>query len=113
MWSIQNITRIALMQLGVVIASILISGIYHKWSLMTEPHGFMPPYQNWWYQHGGFGFGFPIIWCLVSLYLYSRDEVADSTKLVVFWLGVLAVIVQTVAVVNSILNLFMPGFHIL
>jgi hypothetical protein len=113
MWSIQNITRVALMQVGVVIASIFVGALYHKWSSMSDPPGPMPPYQIWWYQHGIFGFGLPICWVVVSLYLYSQGEVADSTKLLTFWLGVFTVVILAMLVVNSVLHLFMPDFHIM
>src|ERR1700744_4676857 len=106
MWSILNITRVALMQVGVVIASILVGGVYHKWSSLAEMY--MPPYENWWYQYGVFGFVFPIVWVVYAIHLYGKDEVSDPAKIFVFLLGIFAVVAMTVQIVSSILKLFMP-----
>jgi hypothetical protein len=99
------------MQVGVVIANILIGAVYHKWNSMSEPPGPMPPYQNWWYQYGLLGFGLPICWVVLSLHLYSQDEVADSTKLLTFWLGIFAVVILAILAVQSVVNLFMPDIR--
>ncbi len=101
------------MQVGVVIASILVSALYHKFSSMSEPPSLMPPYQNWWYEHGIFGFGLPIGWVLFSVYLYSRDEVADSAKLLTFLFGIFAAGILTILVVNSVLHLFVPDVRMI
>jgi hypothetical protein len=100
------------MQVGVVIASILVGGVYHKWSSMSEPPGPLPAYQSWWYQHGIFGLGLPICWVVLSVYLYGKDGIEESTKLLTFLFGVFAVVALAVLVVDSKLNLFMPDFHI-
>ena len=110
MWTIQNIVRVALMQVGVVIASILVGGVCHKWSSVFEVA--MLPYPNWWYQYGFFGFALPIIWVVSSLHLYHKDDTSDSAKFLIFWLGVLAAIVLTILAVDSVLRLFMPDIHL-
>ena len=109
MWSIQNITRIALMQVGVVIANILASGVYHKWKSISDP---MPAYPDWWYQHGIWGFGLPICWVVLSVYLYNQDEIDESFKLLIFWLGVFAVIALAVLAINYLIIGVMPDVHL-
>jgi hypothetical protein len=111
MWSTLNIVRVALMQVGAVIASILVGGVYHKFSSTSEPLGNMPPYQSWWYHYGGFGFCLPIVWVAISLYVYSHDDISEHTKFFVFWSGVLAFVALAVMVVISLVSLFMPNIR--
>jgi hypothetical protein len=89
------------MQVGAVIASILVSGLYHKFSSLSQPPTQMPPYQNWWYQYGIFGFGLPIVWAAFSLYLCNHNDVSDSIKFFVFWLGFLSFVVLAVLMMIS------------
>ncbi len=104
MWTIQNIVRVALMQVGVVIASILVGGIYHKWSPLSQQPA--PPSQVWWYEHGGFAFALPLIWVVCALYLQRQDTVSDLIKFLTFWLGVLAVVILAFQAVNGLLHIF-------
>jgi hypothetical protein len=103
MWSLQNIVRVALMQVGVVVASVLIAGICHKFAVSYDPPVNLGPYPNWWYHHSLMGFCLPIVWTACALFLYTQDNISDFIKLAVYWLGVIAAVVLACL---SVLSLF-------
>ena len=96
------------MQLGAVIVSILVGSLYHKFSTTSELLVKMTPYQSWWYNYGGYGFGIPIIWVIIALYVYSQEGISDSVKFLVFWSGVLEFIALAVIAFISLVRLFLP-----
>ncbi len=111
MWTIQNIVRVALMQVGVVITSILVGGIYHKWSSLSQPPLAIPPSQVWWYEHGGFGFALPLIWVVCALYLHRQETGSDVLKFLTFWLGVFAVVILAFQAISAIFDIFRPDLR--
>ena len=111
MWSTQNIARVALMQVGSVMACIIVGAIYHRYGQTEGMHGFLPACINCWYHYGVFGFGLPIIWTACALYLCSHDNVSEFSRLFVCWLGVFVVIALASLVVISLLLPFMPVVH--
>ena len=96
------------MQLGSVMACIIIGAICHKYGQTEGMRGFLPACINWFYHYGLFGFGFPIIWSACALYLCSRENVSEFSRLFVCWLGVFVVIALAALVVVSLLLPFMP-----
>jgi uncharacterized membrane protein len=90
MGSIQNIVRVALLQIGVIVAGVLGAGICHKISSLTERP--MPVLPSVLYSYGAFGFIIPIVWVILALIICSREDASDTTKALIFWLGVLMVV---------------------
>ena len=87
MFSIRNTVIVALMQIGVIVAGVLAAGIWHKIWLSGGIK--MPAPAALLYHYGEFGFAIPVVWAAFSLILMRRPEVADQTKALAFWFGVL------------------------
>jgi hypothetical protein len=97
MGSVQNIVRVALMQIGVIVAGILGAGICHKIHSITEQP--MPHPASALYEHGVYGFFIPILWAGLTLSICSRDHVSDAAKALTFWSGVILLIALAIFVV--------------
>ena len=106
MGSIHNIVRVALTQIGVIVAGILGAGLSHKISLITGRP--MPFLSQILYSYGIFGFIIPIVWGTTTLIVRHRNEISDITKELLFWLGVLLLIALAVFVVVVDVRGLMP-----
>ena len=86
------------MQVGVIVAGVLASGIWHKFAT-NGVH--LPNPVTFLYSHGTDGFAVPIIWLVSALSLYSQEEVSDELKDFAFWGGVMLLIGLVVFVVYA------------
>ena len=108
MFTIYNATLVAVMQVGVIVAGVLASGLWHKAStsnglIIPNPVAFL-------YSYGIDGFVIPLAWISFALLLRSRPEVSDEIKSLAFWLGVLVLIALVVFVIYANVS---PFFRIM
>ncbi|MEI6076761.1 MAG: hypothetical protein WCS94_14360 [Verrucomicrobiota bacterium] len=108
MFTVRNATLVAIMQLGVIVAGVLASGLWHKVAASTglavpNPVGFL-------YSYGIGGFFIPLGWIAFALWIRSRPEVADEIKTLSFWLGVFVLIVLLIFVIYANVS---PFFRIM
>ena len=90
MFTIYNATLVAVMQVGVIVAGVLASGLWHKFA--TDSRMDMPFPASLIYHYGTIGFAIPFIWITCALVLRSRDKVSDDIKRLAFWFGVLILV---------------------
>ncbi len=76
---------------------VLGAGICHKISTLNEePMQFYPSIL---YGYGCYGFIIPIIWAILALSIWCREDASDTIKALVFWIGVLVLVVLAFLVV--------------
>lgn len=90
MFTVYNATLVAVMQVGVIVAGVLASGLWHKFATVNRME--MPFPASLIYHYGIVGFAIPIIWIICALLLRGRENVSDETKSLAFWFGVLILI---------------------
>lgn len=90
MFSIYNTTLVALMQTGVVVAGVLASGLWHRF---TNGNGLpMPPLAGLLYNYGQTGLLIPLAWLIPALLLRRSSSVPDGVKSLAFILGIVLLI---------------------
>jgi hypothetical protein len=96
MVSIRNIVVLALMQVGVIVAGVLTAGVCHK---MAVSNGTTMPFLTLMlYQFSVTGLLIPLAWVTGTVVIQLRANVGDGIKLLMFWLGILLLIVLTIFV---------------
>ena len=91
MFSTKNAVLVAIMQIGVIVAGVLAAGLVFKaWTAMNAP---LPLPAAILVNYGVLGFAIPLVWIFLALLLRGRPEVSDDLKNLVFWLGVLVLLV--------------------
>jgi hypothetical protein len=90
MFTIYNATLVAVMQVGVIVAGVLASGLWHKFT--TESRMDMPFPASLIYLYGTIGFAIPLVWITCALLLLSRDKTSDEIKRLGFLVGVLILV---------------------
>jgi hypothetical protein len=90
MFTVYNATLVAVMQVGVIVAGVLASGLWHKFA--TDSRMEMPFPASLIYHYGTVGFVIPFIWIICALLLRGREKVSDEIKSLAFWFGVLILI---------------------
>jgi len=108
MFTVRNATLVAIMQVGVIVAGVLASGLWHKFA--TESRMEMPFPASLIYYYGAIGFAIPFIWIICVLALRSRDTIPDEIKSLSFWLGVLVLIALVILVIYANVS---PCFRIM
>ena len=108
MFTVRNATLVAIMQVGVIVAGVLASGLWHKVS--TSDGLFIPYPVVFLYSYGTYGFAIPLVWISFAMLLHNRQEVSDDIKSLVFWLGVFVLIALGVFVVYANVS---PCFRIM
>jgi hypothetical protein len=83
----------------VIVAGVLAAGLWHK--AWLDPYLSMPFPAAMLYSYGIVGFSIPLTWSILTLVLLRRPEVLDETKDLMFWLGVLMLVVLVVFVVYA------------
>lgn len=94
MASIRNIVVVAIMQVGVIVAGVLAAGICHK--VFTADNLPVPLPALLLYAHGFMGFLIPMAWSIVTVMLFLRPNVSDDVRTLMFWLGVLVLVVMVI-----------------
>ncbi len=90
MFSILNATRLAVMQVGVIVVGVLASGL---WRRVTITDGLaMPAPAGLLYRYGVAGLLIPLGWLLFALLLRRSSSVPDGVKALAFILGIVMVI---------------------
>ncbi len=107
MFTIYNATLVAVMQVGVIVAGVLASGLWHK--LSTGSGAAMPFAAGLLYNYGMVGFALPLAWLTVALLLRRSPNVSDDVKGLAFGLGVLLLIALAIFVIYADVS---PVFHI-
>ena len=78
------------MQVGVIVAGVLASGFWHKFS--TSSNMAMPFPASMLFNYGIVGFAIPLVWIIFTLLLRGRSEVSDDIKSLAFWFGIFVLI---------------------
>jgi hypothetical protein len=99
MFTVRNATLVAIMQVGVIVAGVLASGLWHKFA--TDSHMAMPFPASLIYYYGTIGFAIPFIWIICALLLRGSDKVSDEIKSLAFWLGVLVLFALVIFVIYA------------
>jgi hypothetical protein len=90
MFTIRNTVRVAIMQVGVLVAGILASGLGHRLSVVN---GILLPWPAvLLYQYGVLGLAIPLGWTAAALVLRRRPEISDGVKALVLLSGILLVV---------------------
>lgn len=93
MASIRNTVIVAILQVGVVVAGVLAAGICHRvWVSRDWPP---PPLIALLYYHGVAGMLIPLAWITGAAMLHTRSGVSDDVRTLMFWVGVLVLVVLT------------------
>jgi hypothetical protein len=108
MFSILNLARLAVMQVGVIVVGVLASGLWHRLSIsngmaMPLPAGLL-------YNYGVAGLLIPLAWLLVALLLRRSSAIPDGVKALAFILGIAMLLGLVVFVIYA--DVF-PVFHIM
>ena len=90
MFTIGNATLVAIMQIGLIVAGVLASGLWHKFAIDSQME--MPFPASVLFNYGTIGFVIPLTWIVCALFLRSRNEVSDDVKRLAFGLGILVLI---------------------
>jgi hypothetical protein len=99
MFSVGNATLVAIMQVGVIVAGILASGLWHKAS--TSCGLFLPLPAMLVYKYGFIGFAIPILWLAVVLPIQTSAKASEELKTSAFWFGVLILISLTIFMIYA------------
>jgi len=78
------------MQVGVIVAGVLAAGVCHRvWTGRDWP---VPPLVALLYNYGIAGLLIPLAWAAGAVVLQIRAGVSEDVRVLMFWLGVLALI---------------------
>jgi hypothetical protein len=86
MFTIYNATLVALMQVGVIVAGVLASGLWHKFA--ESDNVVIPNLVGWIYSYGTVGFFIPLAWITFAMLVRRSRKISDELKSLTFWLGV-------------------------
>ncbi len=108
MFDIRNATLVAIMQVGVIVAGVLASGLWHKFSIDSGMP--MPFPAALLFNYGLVGFAIPLTWITLALLLRNSPVVSDDIKELAFWFGVLVLIALAIFVIYADVS---PCFRIM
>jgi hypothetical protein len=106
MFSIYNAILVAVMQVGVIVAGVLASGLWHRASINNGLA--MPPAAGLLYRYGVAGFLIPLAWLIFALVVRRSRAVSDDMKSLAFGLGIAVLIALGVFVIYADV---VPVFH--
>jgi hypothetical protein len=96
MGSIRNTVVVAIMQVGVIVAGVLAAGVCHRvWTSRDWP---LPALVGLLYHFGFMGLLIPLAWAAGAAVLQTRAGVSEDVRVLMFWLGVLVLVVLVVFV---------------
>lgn len=108
MFTIYNATLVAVMQVGVIVAGVLASGLWHKFA--TSSGMAMPTPAGLLYSYGMVGFLIPFAWLTLALLLRRSPVVSDDVKGLSFGFGILVLIALALFVIYADVS---PVFRIM
>ena len=108
MFTIYNATLVAVMQVGVIVAGVLASGLWHKFA--TTSNMAMPFPAGLLYSYGMVGFLIPFAWLTFALLLRRSPVVSDDVKGLGFGLGIFVLIALAIFVLYADVS---PVFRIM
>jgi hypothetical protein len=108
MFTIYNATLVAIIQVGVIVAGVLASGLWHKASIdsglaMPLPAGLL-------YSYGMIGFAVPLTWLALAMLVRRSPSISDEAKGLAFGFGVLVLIALVIFVIYANVS---PFFRIM
>jgi hypothetical protein len=86
MFSILNSTRLAVMQVGVIVIGVLASGLWRRAAIGNGT--VMPPAAGLLYHYGVAGLLVPLAWLIVALLVLRSPAIRDGVKALAFILGI-------------------------
>ncbi|HEX3626986.1 MAG TPA: hypothetical protein VH280_16370 [Verrucomicrobiae bacterium] len=99
MSSIRNTVVVALLQVGVIVAAVLAAGVCHR---VWLSRGWVSPILVMlFYNYGVAGLLIPLTWAAGAVALQIRPGVSEDVRILMFWLGVLILIVLVVLAVYA------------
>lgn len=107
MYSIRNAVRVAMMQVAVIVAGVLASGLWHRAAIAEGV--IIPASTVFLFNFGVIGFAIPLIWCSCSLVLAGNPSVSEEARSLMFWFGVLLLSALVCFVLYADIS---PFFHI-
>lgn len=108
MFSIYNATVVAVIQVGVIVAGVLASGLWHRASISNGVA--MPPPAGFLYNYGLAALAIPLAWLVFALLVHRSTLVSDDVKVLAFGLGIAVLIGLVVFVIYADVS---PFFHTL
>ena len=108
MFSIYNATLVAVMQVGIIVAGVLASGLWRRYSAVN--HMPMPFAAGLLYDFSVIGFVIPFAWLTFALLLRRSPRVSDDMKGLAFWCGILLLIALVIFVLYADVS---PFFNIM
>jgi len=107
MFTIRNTVRVAIMQVGVLVAGILASGLCHRLAFINGLP--MPWPAAGLYNYGLLGFSLPLVWATAALMVLRRPELSDELKSLVFLSGILLLVALGAFVVYADVTPWLHG----
>ena len=109
MFTVRNAVRVAIMQVGVIVAGVLGAGVSGKWwTAMFAPTP-LPVSIATMMSYGPMALAIPLIWILAVLGLRNRANVSDDAKNAAFWSGVIILGMLSLVVGYAVLS---PWFNV-
>jgi hypothetical protein len=108
MFSIYNATLVAVMQVGVIVAGVLASGLWHKFS--TDSNMAMPLPAGLLYSYGLVGFAIPFTWLTLAMLVRRSPAISDEVKGLAFGFGIVVLIALFIFVIYADVS---PVFRIM
>lgn len=90
MSSIRNTVVVAIMQVGVIVASVLAAGILHR--VWMSRDWTLPVPAALLYDSGVGALLIPLVWATAAAVLHVRAGVSEDGRALMFWLGILILI---------------------
>ena len=108
MFTIYNATLVAVMQVGVIVAGVLASGLWHKFA--TSSNLAMPNPAGLLYSYGTVGFLIPLAWLTFAMLVRRSPKISDDLKSLTFWFGVAVLVSLTIFMIYANVS---PCFRIM
>jgi hypothetical protein len=108
MFTIYNATLVAVMQVGVIVAGVLASGLWHKFD--TSCGMTMPTPAGLLYNYGMVGFVIPLAWLTIAMLIRRSHVISDDLKCLKFWFGILVLVSLTIFMIYANVS---PCFRIM
>jgi hypothetical protein len=108
MFTVRNTVIVAVMQVGVIVAGVLASGLIRRF------FGDMPmPWMTiLFYDYGVFLFLIPLTWAMCALLAHRREDISDDTKDVWFALGIVVLLTLVESVFAADVIPFFRGMNL-